>query len=137
MTVTLLAAAIYNICWGSFVVLFPSAIFTWFSMPQPNYPMFWQCIGMIVGVYGVGYAAAALDPARHWPVVLVGFLGKILGPVGMVEALATGALPPLFALNCVFNDLIWWVPFFLILKHARDCHVRGRLAAGRGELLYS
>jgi len=40
--------------WGAWAVLFPSAIFSWLDMPQPNYPQFWQCIGMIVGVYGVG-----------------------------------------------------------------------------------
>jgi len=116
----LLAAGLYNVSWGAWAVLFPSAIFSWLDMPQPNYPQFWQCIGMIVGVYGVGYAIAAFDPVRHWPIVLVGFLGKVFGPLGMVQALWSGQLPWGFALNCVTNDLIWWVPFFLILKHAWD-----------------
>jgi peroxiredoxin len=116
----LLAAGVYNVLWGAWAVLFPGAIFNWLEMPQPNYPQFWQCIGMIVGVYGVGYAIAAFDPARHWPIVLVGFLGKVFGPLGMVQALWTGELPWGFALNCVTNDLIWWVPFFLILKYAWD-----------------
>ncbi len=118
MRSVLLAAGLYNILWGAFAVLFPGAIFSWLDMPQPNYPQFWQCIGMIVGVYGIGYAIAAFDPARHWPIVLVGFLGKVMGPLGMVQALWTGQLPWGFALNCVTNDLIWWVPFALILKHA-------------------
>ena len=116
----LLAAGLYNVSWGAWAVLFPSAIFSWLDMPQPNYPQFWQCIGMIVGVYGVGYAIAAFDSVRHWPIVLVGFLGKVFGPLGMVQALWSGQLPWGFALNCVTNDLIWWVPFFLILKHAWD-----------------
>jgi peroxiredoxin len=120
MRQTLLAAGIYNVLWGAFAVLFPSAIFNWLNMPQPNYPQFWQCIGMIVGVYGLGYAIAAFDPARHWPIVLVGFLGKVFGPLGMVKALWTGELPWGFALNCVTNDLIWWIPFALILKYAWD-----------------
>lgn len=106
--------------WGAWAVLFPSAIFSWLDMPQPNYPQFWQCIGMIVGVYGVGYVIAAFDPVRHWPIVLVGFLGKVFGPLGMAQALWSGQLPWGFALNCVTNDLIWCVPFFLILKHAWD-----------------
>jgi len=118
MRSVLLAAGVYNILWGAFAVLFPGAIFNWLDMPQPNYPQFWQCIGMIVGVYGIGYAIAAFDPVRHWPIVLVGFLGKVMGPLGMVQALWTGQLPWGFALNCVTNDLIWWVPFALILKHA-------------------
>ena len=118
MRSVLLAAGLYNILWGAFAVLFPGAIFSWLGMPPPNYPQFWQCIGMIVGVYGIGYAIAAFDPVRHWPIVLVGFLGKVMGPLGMVQALWTGQLPWGFALNCVTNDLIWWVPFALILKHA-------------------
>jgi peroxiredoxin len=118
MRSVLLAAGLYNILWGAFAVLFPRAIFSWLDMPPPNYPQFWQCIGMIVGVYGIGYAIAAFDPVRHWPIVLVGLLGKVMGPLGMVQALWTGQLPWGFALNCVTNDLIWWVPFALILKHA-------------------
>lgn len=122
MRSVLLAAGVYNVLWGAFAVLFPGAIFSWLDMPQPNYPQFWQCIGMIVGVYGLGYAIAAFDPVRHWPIVLVGFLGKVFGPLGMVQALWTGQLPWGFALNCLTNDLIWWVPFALILKHAWDVH---------------
>jgi hypothetical protein len=118
----LIAAAAYNVLWGAFVVSFPAAIFRWLDMPLPNYPQLWQCIGMIVGVYGIGYAIAASDPARHWPIVLVGFLGKVLGPLGMAQALWTGALPWGFALNCVTNDLIWWTPFALILKYAWEQH---------------
>jgi len=124
----LLAAAAYNVVWGAFVVLFPGAIFSWLNMPQPNYPQFWQCIGMIVGVFGVGYAIAAFDPVRHWPIVLVGFLGKVFGPLGMVQALWTEQLPWAFALNCVTNDLIWWIPFALILKHAWE-HYRDDMGA--------
>lgn len=115
---TLLAAAVYNIVWGGFAILFPHALFDWLGIARCNYPQFWQCIGMIVGVYGVGYAIAASDPARHWPIILVGFLGKVFGPLGMAHSLWTEALPWSFAVNCLTNDLIWWVPFALILRYA-------------------
>ena len=77
---------------------------------------------MIVGVYGVGYLIAARDPARHWPIVLVGLLGKVFGPIGFAVALAKGVFPPLFAVTILTNDLIWWIPFALILMHARQYH---------------
>ncbi|MFA6043981.1 MAG: peroxiredoxin-like family protein [Phycisphaerales bacterium] len=73
---------------------------------------------MIVGVYGLGYWVAARDSRRHWPIVLVGFLGKILGPIGMAKSLVDGSFTPAFAINNVFNDLIWIVPFGLILWDA-------------------
>ena len=62
-------------------------------MAPPTYPEIWQCVGMIVGVYGIGYAIASADPLRHWPIILVGFLGKIFGPLGFAQALYLERLP--------------------------------------------
>lgn len=112
----LLAAAVYNLVWGGVVIAFPHLFFDLSGMERLNYPQIWQCVGMIVGVYGVGYAIAAFDPLRFWPIVLVGFLGKVFGPIGFVQALWSGAFSLSFGWNIVFNDLIWWIPFFLILK---------------------
>jgi hypothetical protein len=77
---------------------------------------------MIVGVYGVGYWLAAQDPIKHYPIVLVGFLGKIFGPIGFIGALISQKFPISFGINILFNDLIWWIPFFQILreKYKRD-----------------
>ena len=111
----LLAAAAYNLLWGAAVVAAPQAFFRWAEMELPRYPEIWQCVGMIVGVYGFGYAIAAFDPLRHWPIVLVGLLGKVLGPIGFAVALARGVFPPRFALTILTNDLIWWLPFAGIL----------------------
>lgn len=118
MSATLYAAAVYNIVWGGFVVLFPLTMFRWMEMPPPNYVEIWQCVGMIVGVYGVGYGLAARDPLRHWPIVLVGFLGKVFGPIGFLQAVGMGTLPWRFGLNNITNDVIWWIPFALILRAA-------------------
>ena len=115
MCIVLRAAAVYNLAWGAVVVLFPLAPFRWAGMDPPNYPELWQCIGMIVGVYGVGYWIAATDPRRHWPIVLVGLLGKIFGPIGFVSAAARGTLPWVAGWTIVTNDLIWWFPFLSIL----------------------
>jgi small multidrug resistance pump len=124
MTITLYAAAIYNLAWGAFTILFPNAIFDWLGADRPNYPGIWQCVGMIVGVYGIGYALAARDPARHWPIVLVGLLGKIFGPIGFIDqALIQKTFPLAFGWTIITNDLMWWVPFALILIHARRVHV--------------
>jgi hypothetical protein len=118
MSWTLVAAGIYNLTWGTVIVLMPSQPFAWLGMEQPNYPELWQCVGMVVGVYGVGYWIAAYDPARHWPIVLVGWLGKVLGPIGFVNAAVAGALPWSFGLVNVLNDLVWLGPFTAILLYA-------------------
>lgn len=114
----LFIAALYNFLWGAWAIFFPKLSFSILGATPPLYPELWQCVGMIVGVYGVGYLIAATDPVRHWPIVLVGLLGKIFGPIGFAKALLDGTFPPSFGLNIVFNDLIWWIPFFIILKKA-------------------
>ncbi len=114
----LLAAGAYNIVWGLAVVAAPSALFKLVGMVPPNYPWLFQCIGMIVGVYGIGYIIASRDPRRHWPIVLVGLLGKIFGPIGFVWTLARGDLPASFGLTILTNDLLWWIPFAMILWDA-------------------
>jgi len=118
----LVAAGIYNLLWGAVTVLFPNWLFSLTGMEQPNYPFIWQCVGMIVGVYGIGYLAAATDPLRHWPIVLVGFLGKIFGPVGYLQGVVRGDVPAAFGVTLPTNDLIWWIPFALILVHAARAH---------------
>lgn len=111
----LVAAGLYNVLWGSVVVLFPGLAFDLLGMEPARYPSIWQCVGMIVGVYGVGYLVASRDPWRHWPIVLVGFLGKVLGPVGFLLAASRGELPWSLGWTILTNDLIWWVPFAMIL----------------------
>ena len=117
---TLKAAAIYNLIWGAFIVLFPNVIFDLSGLPRmTNYVGIWQCVGMIVGVYGIGYWVAASDPQRHWPIVLVGLLGKIFGPIGFVQAYLAGVFNWKFGLTIITNDLIWWIPFYFILRSAK------------------
>ena len=122
----LVAAGVYNLAWGALTVLLPGWLFDLTGLAHPNYPFIWQCVGMIVGVYGIGYLAAAANPLRHWPIVLVGLLGKIFGPIGFVDnALIKGTFPKEFGWTILTNDLIWWIPLTLILLAAwRGRHLR-------------
>lgn len=122
-------AAAYNLAWGAWVILFPNLFFDWLQMDRPNYPQIWQCVGMVVGVYGIGYWIAAQKPFIHWPIVLVGFLGKIFGPIGFAHSLILGTLPLKFGVLLITNDFIWWLPFWVILKANWD----SRKLSGRGE----
>jgi hypothetical protein len=129
-------AAAYNIVWGVIVIAAPAWTLTLLgveldamSADAVNVLLpIWQCVGMIVGVYGVGYAAAARNPLTHWPIVLVGLLGKLFGPVGFVDAVfVREILPASFGWTIITNDLIWWIPFALILHAAwrQNKHSRG------------
>lgn len=122
LQITLKIAAIYNILWGALVVLFPNYLFDFAGLSRLNYPEIWQCVGMIVGVYGLGYYFASRDYVRHWPIVLVGLLGKIAGPIGFAQALYNQRFNELFGMTIIFNDLIWWIPFSLMLYEAWKVH---------------
>lgn len=116
-------AAVYNIVWGLWVGLFPQHFFQLLGIPYINYPMVWQGMGMVIGVYGLGYWLAARHYIRHWPIVLIGLLGKVLGPVGYLGYMALGLLPyPQFGYALLPNDVIWWWPFGLMLWHAWQAH---------------
>ncbi|WP_199506636.1 MULTISPECIES: hypothetical protein [Halobacteriovorax] len=126
MKYTLIAAGLYNIIWGSWVIFFPTMAFELSGAKIPTYPQIWQCVGMIVAVYGLGYIIAAANPIRHWPIILVGFLGKIFGPIGFIHSIMQDVFPLKFGWNIIFNDLIWWVPFGLILLEAWKSNKRVR-----------
>ena len=118
MSGVLKIAAIYNLLWGVCVVLFPNHFFELVGMEPPLHAMIWQGMGMVSGVYGLGYWWAAQDPLTHWPIVVVGFLGKIFGPLGFLMNYVTGKVPFGFFYTLITNDFIWWIPFFMILREA-------------------
>lgn len=113
------AAAVYNLIWGAWVILFPQQFFEWLEMPPLNHPMIWQGMGMVIGLYGLGYWWASYRPVTFWPIVAVGLLGKIFGPAGYLFNLLMGMPYPQFGWTLITNDLIWWIPFGMILWEAR------------------
>ncbi|MBX3361429.1 MAG: AhpC/TSA family protein [Phycisphaeraceae bacterium] len=129
MGAVLRIAGVYNIVWGAWSVLDPRFPFIFLGAPVPTDTFIWQCLGMVIGVYGIGYWLAASNPARHWPIVLVGLLGKIFGPIGFVwTALITRDAPAELWPMLIANDLVWWIPFTLILAHAWRANEATRLS---------
>jgi hypothetical protein len=122
------AAAAYNAVWGLFVAALPNLIFAWCGMAPPNYPWLMQCVGMVVGVYAIGYWLVARDPVRFGPFVFVGLAGKILGPIGMLITASRGEMPWSFGWLNLANDLIWLPAFIgfarLVWRHERSHHPR-------------
>jgi len=114
------AAAIYNLVWGVVMVLAPNLLFDLLGMARPNYPAIWQSVGMMVGVYALGYWLLAKDPKRYAALIWIGLLGKTFGPIGFLVAALQGTLPWKFGFVCLTNDLIWWPVFWAFaLRHAR------------------
>ena len=112
------AAGVYNIAWGVWSALDPQWLFRFTGMPLSNTPAVFACLGMVIALYGILYLDVARRPESGWLVAAIGLAGKVLGAVGMVGLILTGAWPPSAFVLCLTNDLIWWAPFALYLRDA-------------------
>jgi hypothetical protein len=117
--ITFALAGCYNLAFGLWAAVWPLAFFQLFEIPPPRYPGIWACVGMVVGVYGLLYWHAAWKLEAAWPIIAVGLLGKVLGPIGMVTSFSDD-WPRRLGMICVYNDLIWWLPFGLFLVRNRS-----------------
>jgi hypothetical protein len=117
--ITFALAGAYNLAFGVWAGFWPLHFFEVFGIAPPRYPAIWACLGMVVGLYGLLYGHAAWKPERARPIIAVGLLGKMLGPIGMLFSLSD-QWPPRLAMLNVYNDVIWWLPFALFLLRGGD-----------------
>jgi hypothetical protein len=118
-TVFALAGA-YNLAWGAYAAIDPQWLFRYAGMAPLNHPAIFACLGMVVGVYGLLYWQVVREPERGFEIAAVGLLGKVLGPIGLIQLIASGAWPMKSVVLCVTNDFIWWIPFVLYLHACRN-----------------
>ncbi|MGB3562706.1 MAG: hypothetical protein WBG93_21485 [Thermoanaerobaculia bacterium] len=86
-------AGIYNLARGALTAFHPNWPFEVMGMPPMRYPEVFACLGMVIGLYGLLYLQVARVPEAGWWIAAVGFVGKVLGPIGMVVAVGSGAWP--------------------------------------------
>lgn len=112
--IAFVVAGVYNLVFGLWAGFWPLSFFQLFEIAPPRYPGIWACVGMVVGVYGLLYLYVASKLESGWPIVAVGLLGKVLGPIGMITSFSDD-WPRRLGMLCVLNDFIWWLPFGLFL----------------------
>ncbi|MEL7341556.1 MAG: SelL-related redox protein [Bacteroidota bacterium] len=100
-------ASVYHIVWGLFLIVRPTLLLEWASLPLPQYPILIQGVGGVVLVFGVAYAIAAKDVMRHWLMVFMAFLLKSGAFVGTTVYFAIGVLGTEFMWFSLVNDLLW------------------------------
>jgi small multidrug resistance pump len=117
--IALLVASLQCVIWGFFIILWPQRSSVAYGFAKPPTDLFlWQGTGLIVLLFGIGYGLASTNPRQHWGLVLVGFLSKILGPLGMSWAVLQNDAPARVLLLLPINDVVWWIPFAMILTDA-------------------
>jgi hypothetical protein len=82
--------------------------------PQLNLPI--QLVGVLVGLFGVGYWLVAAKPVENRNLLMLGFWSKALGSLLGLYYVAVGKLPPLFLVILFFSDIVYLPPFVAILR---------------------
>lgn len=85
--------------------------------PQLNLPI--QLVGILVGLFGVGYWMVAAHPVENRNILLLGFWSKALGSVLGIYYVGVGKLPPFFLILLFVSDIVYLPPFYLILRRQK------------------
>jgi hypothetical protein len=74
-------AAVFNMLVGLPLVLAPGAFYGALGQAAPDDILSVQTAGLLIAVFGVGYAMVARDPPAHRAIVWLGVIGKTPLPI--------------------------------------------------------
>ena len=106
----------YNVLAGLGMLIFYHEGFRFLDLPKPELMLPLQIVGVMVLLFGVGYWLVAWNPIENRNVLLLGFLSKFLGSLLGVGYIVAGKMPLLFLPILFFADIVYLVPFLLIMR---------------------
>ncbi len=89
------------------------------GVPKPDFNLPIQLVGVLVGLFGVGYWMVAANPVENRNLLLLGFWSKFLGSLLGTYYVAAGKLPPMFLAVLLVSDIGYLPPFYAILRRLR------------------
>ncbi len=115
-------SALYFIIWSVLVVLFPSILSSVVIDNSATPLLFWDLMGLITLVLGIGLLIASFNPLRHWTLILIATLFHLCMISGFIYGYYTGFFNSLFLQFVFFNHLIWLFPnlYILYLAYKRN-----------------
>jgi CDP-diglyceride synthetase len=108
--------AVYNILAGLHMLILRHETYKMIGMERPKIDFPIQLVGILVGLFGVGYHMVAKNPIENRNVLLLGFWSKFLGSCLGTYYVIRKILPLKFVLVYFFADIIYLIPFYLILR---------------------
>jgi hypothetical protein len=106
----------YNLLAGLAMLVFYHEGFRLLGIAKPNLMLPVQLVGILVGLFGVGYLLVANNPLENRNLLMLGFWSKALGSVLGVGYVVLGKLPPVFVVVLFFADIMYLPPFAVILN---------------------
>lgn len=112
-------AALFNFLVGLPVLLAPGAFYGALGQPVPDDILSVQTVGLLITVFGVGYAMAARDPVWARPALWLGVLGKAPLPL-LVWLNVQAGRAPMSSFLLTLVDLAFAAAFLtFLLRHRR------------------
>jgi hypothetical protein len=106
----------YNLLAGLTFLVFYHECFKLIGMPKPQLMLPVQLVGILVGLFGVGYLMVARHPLENRNLLVLGFWSKSLGSLLGVGYVVLGKLPPAFLVILFFADIMYLPPFVVIMR---------------------
>ena len=136
-------AGTYNILAGLGMIFCYHEGFKLLGLKKPDLLLPVQLVGVMVGLFGVGYHLVAARPLENRNVLTLGFWSKGLGSALGIYYALRGKLPLSFLPVLFFSDIIYLPPFLVIMRRlsrlASEPGARGEagptpsLPSGQGE----
>ena len=118
MKYVLIASGLHSGVWGIFIIVAPTASAKVYGFSEtPHDIHLWQGAGLFILLLALCYGLASTNPAQHWGLVLIGLLAKVLGAIGMCGSVIQGQVASGVLWLIPINDVIWWIPFALIVRY--------------------
>lgn len=115
MGIVLALAGIYCTLFASWVVLWPCESYDWLQIPGPCHSVLMRVIGGFYLIFGLSFFLAARNPIQHWRIVLLCTIKILLVLAAAVFVWWRDLLPTKSIAFLLTDDVIWLVPFLMIL----------------------
>lgn len=119
MTFVLRFAGIWNLLAGLSMMTLYHEGFKLLEVSKPELLLPVQVLGILVGLFGVGYLMVAAHPVENRNILLLGFWSKALASVLALGYVVAGPLGWGFAAVVLISDVIYLAPFWVILRRLR------------------
>lgn len=120
--------AVYNVLAGLAMLVFYHEAYKLLGLKKPEVNLPIQLVGVLVGLFGVGYWLVASRPVENRNLLLLGFWSKALGSVLGIYYVWLGKLPPVFLVFLFLGDIVYLPPFAVILKRLSRSANSARIA---------
>jgi hypothetical protein len=107
-------AALYNFAVGGAMLAFPDRAAAGLGLSGAGAPFAIAMVGMLIAVFGVGYAMVSHAPARNRGIVWIGLLGKI-GAAALGASQYVAQVIPFSTFLLGMGDAVFVVMFAIFL----------------------